>query len=114
MANLTMQPEPKVNIYRDGGFFKPHVDGMQLTLLAILNDGYEGGGTAFFASPTDDDDHDEGGARDDGDGPSRLYAAVARPSAGTAMIWGGDLLHTALPVTEGMRAVYVGSFDLGP
>lgn len=28
------------------------------------------------------------------------------------MVWGGDLLHMALPVTEGMRAVFVGSFDL--
>eukprot|EP00977_Amphora_coffeiformis_P015128 scaffold4420_cov187-Amphora_coffeaeformis.AAC.23 len=91
-----LQPEPKVNIYQEGGFFKQHTDGMQLTLLVILNDGYEGGGTAFFA------DQEE---------TSSEYVAV-RPSAGTAAIWGGDLLHMALPVRKGMRAVYVGSFDL--
>lgn len=28
------------------------------------------------------------------------------------MIWGGSLQHSALPVTKGTRAVYVGSFDL--
>ena len=36
---------------------------------------------------------------------------VAKPPAGTAMIWGATL-QQALPVTKGTRAVYVGSFDL--
>lgn len=38
--------------------------------------------------------------------------SIAKPPAGTAIIWGKKLLHMALPVTAGMRAVYVGSFDL--
>ena len=42
-------PEPKVNIYGQDGFFKEHTDGMQLTILVVLNEGYTGGGTAFFA-----------------------------------------------------------------
>lgn len=99
-----MHPEPKVNIYQQGGFFKQHTDGMQLTLLVVLNDGYEGGGTAFF--PDDDDEEEEERATD------RPATHFARPPAGTAIVWGRDLLHMALPVTKGMRAVYVGSFDL--
>ena len=98
-----MQPEPKVNIYQEGGYFKQHTDGMQVTLLVILNDEYEGGGTAFFA----ENDHEDQETQE-----QSLDYVVARPSAGTAVIWGGNLLHMALPVTKGMRAVYVGSFDL--
>jgi hypothetical protein len=97
-------PEPKVNIYHKGGYFKEHTDGMQLTLLVVLNDGYEGGGTAFYAQEASE----QVWGTDRGEEPDR----VARPPAGTALIWGGNLWHMALPVTEGMRAVYVGSFDL--
>mmetsp|Transcript_23384 Transcript_23384/g.28726 ORF Transcript_23384/g.28726 Transcript_23384/m.28726 type:complete len:269 (-) Transcript_23384:447-1253(-) len=95
-------PEPKVNIYGKSGYFKEHTDGMQLTLLVVLNDSFEGGGTAFFSQAA------ETLWADRTDRPDR----VARPPAGTAMIWGGNLWHMALPVSTGMRAVYVGSFDL--
>lgn len=96
-------PEPKINIYGKGGYFKEHTDGMQLTLLVVLNDSFEGGGTAFFREAAE-----RLWGEDRSDRPDR----VARPPAGTAMIWGGSLWHMALPVTTGMRAVYVGSFDL--
>lgn len=98
-------PEPKVNIYGKGGYFKEHTDGMQLTLLVVLNDSYTGGGTGFFSEEAAERLWGEGRRSD---GPD----CVARPPAGTAMIWGGSLWHMALPVTTGMRAVYVGSFDL--
>lgn len=97
-------PEPKVNIYGKGGYFKEHTDGMQLTLLVVLNDAFEGGGTAFFSSAP----QSMWGGEDRSDRADR----ISRPSAGTALIWGGSLWHMALPVTSGMRAVYVGSFDL--
>lgn len=95
-------PEPKVNIYGKSGYFKEHTDGMQLTLLVVLNDSFEGGGTAFFSGAAETMWADRSDKAD----------RVARPPAGTAMIWGGSLWHMALPVSTGMRAVYVGSFDL--
>lgn len=126
-----LHPEPKVNIYQKGGYFKRHTDGMQLTLLVVLNDSFEGGGTAFYSSSPPSSIHNE----DNGDGdycsggsgdpllvdtgllsqassPSESFDRHASPPVGTAMIWGGDLQHMALPVSSGMRSVYVGSFDL--
>ena len=41
-------PEPMVNIYEEGGFFKHHKDGLKMTLLVVLKDAVEGGGTAFY------------------------------------------------------------------
>lgn len=41
--NGVLHPEPKVNVYQQGGYFKQHTDGMQLTLLVVLNDAFEGG-----------------------------------------------------------------------
>lgn len=89
-------PEPMVNVYQEGGFFKRHSDMMQMTLLIVLVDATEGGGTAFFAD----------------EGADRLPDRVEQPPAGTAMIWSGKLFHAALPVAEGTRIVYVGSFNL--
>jgi hypothetical protein len=76
-----------------------------LTLLVVLNDAFEGGGTAFYAGEADQHDNEE-------ENTDEAFDKKASPPAGTAIIWGGDLRHMALPVTKGMRAVYVGSFDL--
>ncbi|CAB9502354.1 expressed unknown protein [Seminavis robusta] len=105
-----LHPEPKVNIYQKGGYFKQHVDGMQLTLLVVLNDAFEGGGTAFYAHG----DHEEEDNADtiSNNNDEKEFDRWVSPPAGTAIVWGADLLHMALPVSEGMRAVYVGSFDL--
>jgi hypothetical protein len=105
-CNGHMIPEPKVNIYKKGGFFVRHGDGMQLTLLVMLNDNhmYQGGGTAFFRTSAEENEDDQS--------TELAPDSIARPQAGTAMIWGGTLDHMALPVTEGSRAVFVGSFDL--
>jgi len=101
-----LHPEPKVNIYDDGGYFKPHEDGMHLTLLVVLSDSFEGGGTAFYCKT---DQENDGVADDDG---TIEPDSVATPQAGTAIIWGATLTHMALPITKGTRAVYVGSFDM--
>ena len=87
-------PEPKVNIYNEGGAFYQHGDGMHMTLLVVLEDQFEGGGTAFYEKEVVEP------------------ACIEKPPAGTAMLWSSDLLHMALPVTKGMRSVFVGSFDL--
>lgn len=94
--NGVMEAEPKVNLYTKGGLFCKHVDGMQLTIFVMLNDSYSGSGTAFYQGEED------------------AHPSVVRPDVGTAMIWGGSLLHSALPTTGGMRAVFVGSFALAP
>lgn len=105
-------PEPMVNIYEQGGFFKRHNDGMHITLLVVLEDAEEGGGTAFYKT------HDEDEQDDEEDGPADPMLArkrperIEKPPVGTAMIWGGKLSHSAMPVIRGNRAVYVGSFDL--
>ena len=39
--------------------------------------------------------------------------AVLRPPAGTALLWGGTLLHAGAEVTEGRRLVFVASFTPG-
>lgn len=102
-----LHPEPKVNIYEDGGYFKCHEDGMHLTLLVVLSDSFEGGGTAFYRD-TDDQETDCVTDNDHIIDPD----SVATPQAGTAIIWGATLKHMALPITTGTRAVYVGSFNL--
>ena len=121
-----LHPEPKVNVYTEGGSFAQHGDGMDLTLLVVLTDpgDFEGGGTAFYRDldlshedlqhvlePTKDD-HFHSGMSMSNASHSLDPESVARPEAGTAMIWGGALQHRALPVTGGTRAVYVGSFNL--
>eukprot|EP00546_Thalassionema_frauenfeldii_P007088 CAMPEP_0178925730 /NCGR_PEP_ID=MMETSP0786-20121207/18087_1 /TAXON_ID=186022 /ORGANISM="Thalassionema frauenfeldii, Strain CCMP 1798" /LENGTH=235 /DNA_ID=CAMNT_0020600669 /DNA_START=306 /DNA_END=1010 /DNA_ORIENTATION=- len=73
--NGKMHPEPKVNIYEDGGYFKAHEDGMNLTLLVVLNDAFEGGGTAFFCEDNDMLSNKKNADR------------ICDPEAGTAIIW---------------------------
>lgn len=102
-----LQPEPKINLYEEGGFFKQHADGMDLTLLVVLTDSFEGGGTAFYR----DDNCIKRSNWDENDSPFEPDS-IAKPPAGTAIIWGATLQHMALPVKKGKRAVYVGSFDL--
>ncbi len=102
----TLQPEPKVNIYDVGGFFKKHEDGMDLTLLVVLNDLFEGGGTAFYCH---DDNNDED---DDGESEMKMPDRIERAESGTAIIWGGFMKHMGLPITSGQRLIFVGSFDL--
>ena len=38
-------------------------------------------------------------------------AAVLRPAAGTALLFGGHVTHAGMPVTAGERAVFVASFS---
>ena len=109
-----LHPEPKVNLYSEGGYFKQHGDGMALTLLVVLSDEFEGGGTAFYRDL--DLSHQDLKGREEekmsNDDHNMDPESIAKPPAGTAIIWGATLQHMALPVTKGKRAVYVGSFDL--
>jgi hypothetical protein len=125
-------PEPMVNVYQEGGYFKRHTDMMQLTILVVLQEATDGGGTAFYAGAAttgdepeqeeEETDYNDGNENYGGGGGSSTTSRseqhapirVERPTVGTALIWSGQLLHAALPVTKGVRVVYVGSFDLVP
>jgi len=99
--------EPMLNRYTEGGLFEPHQDGHELTVLVPLSTpdvDFTGGGTAFWS--TDTVGSDSSVAR--GFPPS----LVLRPAAGTAIFWRGHVTHAGLPVKEGMRHVFVASFDL--
>ncbi len=39
---------------------------------------------------------------------------VMRPPPGTGLLWRGHLTHAGLPVTSGVRHVFVASFNLRP
>tara|TARA_B110001452_G_scaffold159833_1_gene132988 strand:+ start:533 stop:1519 length:987 start_codon:yes stop_codon:yes gene_type:complete len=97
--------EPAVNVYFAGGAFKAHQDKQSLTVLVPLSDTseFDGGGTAFWSLA----DAGPGASK----GSARLPTMVLRPPAGTAMIWGGSVLHSGLPVEAGQRCVFVASFS---
>lgn len=96
--------EPACNIYAVGGEFKPHEDKQSVTLLVPLSDSalYEGGGTAFWS----EEDRGPGRSRASTSAPT----LVLQPTAGTALLFGGEVTHAARPVTSGARLVYVASF----
>lgn len=93
--------EPAVNVYTDGGEFLAHKDHQALTVLVPLSapDAFGGGGTGFWAQ-------DARGHR------VEAPTAVLRPPAGTALLFGGGVVHCGMPVEEGSRVVFVASFSL--
>ena len=93
--------EPAINVYTDGGEFLAHKDHQALTVLVPLStpDAYGGGGTGFWAQ-------DARGHRVEA--PTK----VLRPPAGTALLFGGGVVHCGMPVEEGSRVVFVASFSL--
>ena len=65
---------------------------------------FDGGGTAFWSEALVGTDSKEAH-----NFPPSL---VMRPPAGTGLFWRGHLTHAGLPVTSGVRHVFVASFDL--
>ena len=98
-APLITLPE-RLRLRQVGGSFEPHTDNHHLTVLVPLSgdDDFVGGGTAFY--------DDSMGTYND------TPLLVARPPSGTAILWGGRARHAALPVANGTRIVYIGSFSL--
>ena len=94
--------EPAINVYFGGGGFSPHKDYCALTMLIPLTsptDGsFTGGGTGFWAPESRRQ-------------PKAEPCITLAPSAGTAMIFAGDVLHAGMPVETGTRVVLVASFD---
>ena len=92
--------EPCVNLYfPPSDAFEKHHDGLSMTFLMLLTDvkDYQGGGTKLY-----------------GPDPERQEHIKVRPPAGTLLLWATDMMHEALPITKGMRSVFVGSFQMIP
>ena len=91
--------EPAVNIYTQGGEFRPHSDGHKLTILIPLSspDDFTGGGTAFWSQ--------DSGHRVD---PPSL---TLKPGRGSPMLFVGHVVHSGVAVEEGERVVFVASFN---
>ena len=133
--------EPCVNLYLgEKDEFDVHHDGGAVTILLALSDypeDYQGGGTEIFgpdklkARKTFDhtgsdhnvilpsEDHDDNTNTDSEVSDHNVVTTkggnvLVHPKAGTAMIWGTNMFHRALPIlaNSGMRAVWVGSFEL--
>ena len=109
--------EPSINIYTHGGEFVPHTDDFHLTVLVPLSPPsgtFTGGGTAFWSKHA---------LRRCGNSgcPGGITCAIARhvrptllakPRAGTGLLWTGSMPHAGLPVHGGIRHVLVCSFSL--
>ena len=111
--------EPAVNIYTLGGDFLPHTDNEHLSVLIPLDDpsSFEGGGTAFWADTHLDPDipHDPLLTPEENDLKRRLPPAhFLKPAMGTALLFGGGVVHGGLSVTCGTRHLFVMSFSLKP
>lgn len=97
--NLGFSPgEPAVNVYGVGGAFQPHCDGQRLTVLLPLSarDSFGGGGTAFWSLA------DDCGMKSPIPGGNPPTVVIV-PPLGTALIFGGQVKHSALPVSSGER-----------
>jgi predicted 2-oxoglutarate/Fe(II)-dependent dioxygenase YbiX len=93
--------EPAVNVYETDGEFRPHKDQQALTVLINISSpesDFWGGGTGFWSQ--------------DARGP-RVEAPqlVLRPPAGSALLFGGHVLHTGVAVERGVRVCLVASFS---
>lgn len=103
MELLFADREPAINIYSVGGEFLPHRDKHSISVLVPLSqpEVFTGGGTAFWPEEMVAGRRIKRGYEE----PPHLL----RPQAGTAMLFCGELMHAAMPVTAGTRAVLVAS-----
>ena len=92
--------EPAINVYRESGEFNPHKDHQALTVLIPLSDpdDFRGGGTGFWGP-------DSRGHR------VEPAAVVLRPPRGSALVFGGHVIHAGMQVEAGVRVAYVASFS---
>ena len=101
--------EPAINVYTSGGGFKAHEDHQVLTVLVPLSEfaEFEGGGTAFWSTHDSEPSRWPGGSRADLRNPT----IVLRPAARAALLFGGNVTHSGLPIHSGQRCVFVASFS---
>lgn len=97
--------EPAINVYEAGGAFSAHKDHLALSVLVPLSDAgrdFAGAGTGYW--PPEASDLPDGA--DPGDPPFALA-----PPRGSALVFGGNAVHSGLPVASGIRCVLVASFS---
>lgn len=101
--------EPAINVYTAGGGFKVHTDKHALTILVPLSDAsaFDGGGTAFWSKV----DSGPAGRTKEYRQRSAEPTLTLTPAAGTALLFGGTVVHAGIPVIAGERAVFVASFS---
>jgi hypothetical protein len=101
--------EPVVSVYTAGGALYPHEDLEALTVLIPLSppDAFTGGGTSFWPDgcARHPNEHPECGT------PMSAPSCVLKPLRGSAMLYGGGLLHAANEVLSGVRHIFVCSFS---
>jgi hypothetical protein len=88
--------DPSINRYPHGGEFNLHTDGTHLTLIILLSDkgAFGGGGTRLY-----------------GEDAFSQCSVDIKPVQGTALLFNGNVMHSALKVESGVRHVYVSSFN---
>jgi len=98
MELLFAKGEPAINVYEVGGDFEPHRDKQTLSVLIPLTapESFTGGGTAFWSEEMTAGRRVRRGCE--------TPACLLRPPAGDAMLFCGELMHAALPVTHAWRA----------
>ena len=77
---------PQLARYTEGGFFKPHLDGLgrKLTMVLYLNDDYDGGELVL----------------------QRIKAKI-KPKAGTLIAFPSSYVHASTPITRGTKLAVV-------
>ena len=95
--------EPAINRYKAGGDFEPHSDGYSLTVIVPLSKSgaYTGGGTLFWPE----------GPAGEKEYPGVCQVLIDAPR-GTAVLFNGNIRHAGRPVRDGVRHLFVASFDL--
>jgi len=112
--------EPAVNVYYPGGGFSPHTDKQAITMLIPLSagDAYSGGGTAFWSGshlrPNGDVPNHTVDEHSETDSQEMPHELVLKPEMGTAILFGGNVTHSGLPISAGVRHLFVVSFTLRP
>ena len=101
--------EPAVSVYTAGGSLYPHEDLEALTVLIPLSplDAYTGGGTSFWTDGCERHPKEHPGCGS----PVALPNCVLKPPRGSALLYGGGILHAAAEVTSGIRHIFVCSFS---
>lgn len=95
--------EPAINVYESSGYFGCHKDHLALTVFVPLTSPdheFAGGGTGYWR-----------GNRDVDEIPQTPPDLVLKPEKGAALVFGGDVTHSGIPVEEGYRSVFVCSFS---
>ena len=103
--------EPAINVYTEHGFFTPHEDRQCLTILLALSsdtEHFSAGGTGFWSLEARGESNVMGQHSRAHTTPPTL---VMTPPPGSALVFGGDVTHSGLPISAGERVVCVASFS---